>query len=207
MSNVTEQPPRLGSRGRIPRRPIDRLVDKVKVDDETGCWEWQGYVTPNGYGAMVLGSRVDNSVRREFTHRVAWTELVGPIPDGLHIDHLCRNTICCNPGHLEPVTPRINALRSESPAALNARKAACVEGHPFDAENTYVNPTTGGRRCRTCQRDYERETWHLRPRPVDKAPRSFQVDNAVWFRAQEKAVAEGTTLPQVLRAFLAQYVD
>jgi hypothetical protein len=81
--------------------------------------------------------------------------LVGPIPEGLHLDHLCRVPACVNPTHLEPVTPRENALRGETLPAANSLKTHCIHGHPFTAENTMPN-TRGGRKCRTCHRETQR---------------------------------------------------
>jgi hypothetical protein len=85
-------------------------------------------------------------------HRAAYTLLVAPIPDGLTIDHLCRNTSCVNPAHLEPVTQRENGLRGTSPAAVNARKVECVNGHPLSGDNLHIG-TDGSRRCRICNRN------------------------------------------------------
>lgn len=111
----------------------------------TGCIEFTGFRTRDGYGRVAKGSR------RPSAHRAAYELLVGQIPEGMELDHLCRNPSCVNPGHLEPVTPRENTLRSDNPAALNARKTHCKQGHEFTDENTYRTP--GGRReCRTCTR-------------------------------------------------------
>lgn len=78
----------------------------------------------------------------------------GPIPEGLQIDHLCRNTQCCNPDHLEAVTQRVNIMRSESFSAVNARKQACPKGHPYTPENTSIDRSHGDerRKCRECNR-------------------------------------------------------
>ena len=133
-------------------RPVlERMLDKVTIAD-TGCWQWCGATEPRGYGVMWAGAKLG----RQLVHRVAYTELVGPIPEGLVIDHLCRNTGCLNPDHLEPVTQRINVLRGEAPSAIHAVKTHCVNGHEYTPENTYVYESTGIRRCRTCDREFSR---------------------------------------------------
>lgn len=87
-------------------------------------------------------------------HRLVWELLVGPIPQGKQIDHLCRNHACVNPEHLDIVTQRTNLLRGFGAAGLNARKTECKNGHPFTPENTYLYPAGRGRgtwrNCRTC---------------------------------------------------------
>jgi len=119
----------------------------VKVDrwDPDHCWEWTGAKIPGGYASLAVPG-----TSQVGAHRVAYELCIGPIPGGLHLDHLCRNRGCVNPKHLEPVTSRENILRGQSPGALNARKTHCKQGHEFTAENTYV--IQGGRRCRACNR-------------------------------------------------------
>lgn len=121
-----------------------------RVDKGATCWEWTGGKVGRGYGAAYV-----DGVQRP-AHRVAYEELRGPVPDGLDLDHLCRNRACVNPDHLEPVSRRVNLLRS--PITLTARKAAqveCVNGHEFTPENTAINKN-GTRRCRECVRIRQR---------------------------------------------------
>lgn len=92
-------------------------------------------------------------------HRVVWTLWRKPIPQGLTIDHLCRNKGCANPRHLEPVAHRENVLRGVSPAARHAQKIHCTNGHEFTPENTYRYG--GGRFCRACR---DRNRWSYRHR-------------------------------------------
>lgn len=117
-----------------------------------GCWEWAGATNGVGYGVLALG----RNGPKVLAHRLAYEQWVGPIPDGLTIDHLCRNPGCVRPDHLEPVTQRVNTLRGTSPSAAQAKQTHCKRGHPFDEANTHIT-TTGKRNCRTCHRDYERE--------------------------------------------------
>jgi hypothetical protein len=134
----------------------DRFWDQV---DTTGiCWDWQGS-TSDGYG---LFGRSDRHVQQ--AHRYAYEDLVGPIPDELQLDHLCRNRRCVNPDHVEIVTNRINALRGFGVSGINARQTHCIHGHPFDEANTYYKPD-GGRQCRACRRETDKsERRRNRPR-------------------------------------------
>lgn len=92
------------------------------------CWEWKGYVGPNGYGRLIWCHRHDRKMLH--AHRVAYELMVGPIPDGLQIDHLCRNRRCVNPNHLEPVTAHTNVVvRGLGLSAENAAKKFCKRGH------------------------------------------------------------------------------
>jgi hypothetical protein len=84
-------------------------------------------------------------------HRYAYEALVGPIPDGKQIDHLCRNRACCNPEHLEPVTIQENIRRGEGPQAINARKTHCIRGHALSGDNLYLVPKSGRRNCVICR--------------------------------------------------------
>lgn len=125
--------------------PVARLLEKVNKRPD-GCWIWTASGFWDGYGKFHLDGK---SVR---AHRASYELFVGPIPDGLVIDHLCRVPRCVNPQHLEPVTVRENTLRSPiaSPPMLGAR-THCNHGHEYTPENTYVRPH-GARLCRECGR-------------------------------------------------------
>lgn len=116
----------------------------VQITDT--CWLWEGSLT-DGYGKFEPTTHIYYRA-----HRYAYEMIVGPIPEGLTLDHLCRVRHCVNPSHLEPVSIGENNLRGESIAAQNARKTICKYGHPLDADNTWIVPSTGFRRCRTCAR-------------------------------------------------------
>lgn len=108
------------------------------------CWEWTGTRDQDGYGMFS-----DRPKYRWITrsHRWSYEFFIADIPDGLDLDHLCRNRACVNPWHLEPVTNEVNARRG----AEARRKDVCPASHPYDAQNTYINPL-GRRVCRICKR-------------------------------------------------------
>ncbi|WP_352237126.1 HNH endonuclease signature motif containing protein [Lentzea sp. NBRC 102530] len=135
----------------------DRFWRKVSVNSETGCWEWIAALRSNGYGAYFAGPDDRNAL----AHRVAYRTLVEAIPPGLDLDHLCRVRRCVNPAHLEPVTRRTNLLRGETVVAARAAQTHCVNGHEFDAANTYIR-SAGTRDCRACHRNRERRRAHVK---------------------------------------------
>lgn len=118
-----------------------RLLSKTVVD-ESGCWLWTAAIDANGYGMLGVPDRTNRA------HRLVYELRVGPIPEGLQLDHLCRVRRCVNPEHLEPVTSHENTRRSP---LHRGNQDHCLNGHPYDEENTYRSPN-GWRKCRTCQR-------------------------------------------------------
>ena len=127
-----------------------RIVEKIAMGAE--CWLWLGAVSSSGYGRTTMNGRGAPA------HRVVYEALLGPIPDGMTLDHLCRNRLCVRPDHLEPVTMRENTLRGVGPTAVNAAKTHCAKGHPLSGDNLgTLGPDGKWRRCRTCLRQTQRE--------------------------------------------------
>lgn len=123
-----------------------------------GCWEWTGTKASTGYGLLSVNGK------NEGAHRVSVILSGREIPHGMHIDHLCRNPICVNPGHLEVVSPGENILRGETITAANVEKTHCPNGHPLSGENLDAYALKNGRRaCRECMRQRCRD-WHWRNR-------------------------------------------
>lgn len=123
-----------------------RFLRKL-TPQEGGCWLWPT-VSSHGYGRIATGKG-----RREYAHRWMYEHLVGPIPEDLTIDHLCRVRACVNPDHLEAVPHRVNILRGCSPSLAGFRKGTCGRGHPKTAENMYMRKDRPGKwNCRACAR-------------------------------------------------------
>lgn len=129
--------------GHKPTTIAGRIMAKVAISP-TGCWEWTG-ANAHGYGHITIAGRVLG------THRVMYEEKVGSIPDGLHLDHLCRNPPCCNPDHLEPVTALENIHRGTSPKIVAHLAGTCTRGHDL-ATYAYRRKSTGQVvYCRACR--------------------------------------------------------
>lgn len=122
-----------------------RFWDKVRQEGD--CWLWTAYTT-GGYG------RFRANRQNWAAHRLAYEELVAPIPNGLVLDHLCRNRTCINPDHLDPVTPGVNVLRGETFVRTNAEKTHCINGHEYTPDNTgSQSSSTPKRYCKQCERN------------------------------------------------------
>lgn len=130
---------------------IETVWERINKTDT--CWLWTGGLNQDGYGKMSLNSKT------KVVHRWLYEQLVGPIPGGLQIDHLCRVRNCVNPSHLEPVTPQENIRRGMRGQGYlrgpnKTKKTHCKNGHEFTNENTYLGKK--GHRiiriCRACRR-------------------------------------------------------
>jgi hypothetical protein len=134
----------------------------AKVRKTKTCWEWIGAksvrnpkFTPVYYGVYTTKLPAK---RRFYAHRFSYELHNGPIPKGLQIDHVCKNTLCVNPSHLEAVTPRVNVLRGNTTAAAHSKKTHCPKGHPYTGENLIQRIHRGMlvRECRECKRAHLR---------------------------------------------------
>ena len=135
--------------------PVARFWAKVEKTDT--CWLWTAGTGGYGYGSFNPDGRRDGPRRNVAAHLYAYRLLVGEVPEGLELDHLCRNKRCVNPAHLEPVTHRENVLRGTGPTAENAKKTTCVRGHDLtDPANVYPG---SNRKCVTCAREFARRQY------------------------------------------------
>ena len=145
------------------RSPLYRFLQKIWIDD-AGCWLWTASMDRHKYGQFR-----ERPGRMVLAHRWGYEHLVGPIPNGLCLDHLCRITWCVNPEHLEPVTMKTNINRGLPPLVsgrFHADKTHCAKGHPFSEENTRVEwrKLESGRmgihrQCRECSRKKSLAYW------------------------------------------------
>ena len=127
----------------------------ARVDKSAGpdaCWPWLGATVSKGYGSVGVPNG-DGTFRTVGAHRAMYEMEVGPIPDGLQIDHLCRNVICVNPAHLEPVTQAENMRRRRY-----AEVRKCWKGHDLSGPDALMSAGEGKSRCRQC-RDQYRAKW------------------------------------------------
>ena len=124
------------------------------VEKTETCWLWHGEMGPGGYGRLT-----DSATRKRYmAHRYSYELHVGPVPEGLCLDHLCRVRSCVRPDHLEAVTMRENTMRGDTPARRNHEKTACIHGHPYDETNTSFG-LKGRRHCRQCRKRIDHARW------------------------------------------------
>jgi len=130
----------------------DRIERKISPEPNTGCWLWAGGDAGEGYGASYHNKKVKRA------HIVVYELLVGPVPQGLTLDHTCRVRCCVNPDHLEPVTRVVNIMRGEGACAKHARKTHCPQGHEYTRENTQLWKTY--RYCKACHNKLTLAAYH-----------------------------------------------
>jgi hypothetical protein len=133
-------------RGQSKKGISGRFWERVSPEPNSGCWIWTGAATAAGYGQMVANRK------HRYAHRISYEMHVGAIPNGLELDHRCRNTFCVNPDHLEPVTHAENVRRGLGPERAGKRqrdKTRCPNGHPYTEGNIYYR-ANGNRDCRIC---------------------------------------------------------
>ena len=151
---------------RITLRLLTNLFSKIQISTthfykNDPCWEWIAFRDKDGYGRYtVWHSRFQPNIKTANwpVHRLVYQLFVELIPHNLVTDHLCVNRCCVNPAHLEIVIGKINTLRGEfAPAAINARKTHCSNGHPFTSEHLATSPSivTKIRKCRTCYNEWQ----------------------------------------------------
>jgi len=126
------------------KTPEERLMEKIEINEITGCWIFTGSINNKGYGQINVNGKL------MYSHRLAYELFVGTLDPNLTIDHLCRVTDCCNSDHLEQVSMRENIMRGDTITAAHAKKTECPQGHLYDLANTYIRPN-GGRDCLACR--------------------------------------------------------
>jgi hypothetical protein len=145
--------------------PLVRLQAKIIIDVTTRCWLWTGTTANKGYGTLSV-RQPDGGSRPVYVHRFMYETVHGPIPDELVIDHLCRVHNCCNPEHLEAVTPQTNSLRGIQRQVLIHNSGVCSQGHLMDESNSMRTMRTNGKPrlvCRTCHYA-RRRLWQAKKR-------------------------------------------
>jgi hypothetical protein len=130
---------------------VERFWSRVAKGAAHECWVWTGAQFNGGYGRFKAAGR------DTVAHRWSYEMVNGPVPNGLQLDHLCRNRLCVNPAHLEAVTARTNVLRGETITAANIAKTHCAKGHPFSGTNLIIARNGTKRLCRICKNEYSRQ--------------------------------------------------
>lgn len=147
-TNMSKPGPKPKSTKRM-NRTIDRFFERL-LYAESGCWEWTGNLTREGYGQISYGQGTKATARCVTTHRFSYELFLGEIPFKHHVHHRCGNRACCNPDHLEAIPVRTHLALHDSPVGQAIRTTHCPKGHPYDEANTYRYRNV--RHCRACQR-------------------------------------------------------
>lgn len=126
----------------------DRIQSKISPEPNSGCWLWTASLDGKGYGQISMNGRPRRA------HRVVYEAERGPIPAGLDLDHKCRNPVCVNPDHLEPVTRAVNLARGIGNRAALKAKTHCKNGHEYSGANVVIQARPdrkySTRRCVAC---------------------------------------------------------
>lgn len=162
--------------------PLPDVSDPLVTAPNTPCWVWTA-AKSHGYGAFT--PYPSGGGRTAVAHRISYMEANGALDCNLHIDHLCRNTSCVNPDHLEAVTPKVNQHRGSGWAGRKARTTHCPAGHPYDDKHTMTS-AQGRRACRECHRLRENER---RKDPLIRAERARKQREYYSRKSEEKTVA------------------
>ena len=148
----------------MPDLVLERFWEKVEVNEKTACWNWLGSLFSSGYGQFKL-----THTKNVRAHKFAYEVNRGKVPEGLTLDHLCRNRKCVNPNHLEPVTQKENLMRGNSIQAMNSKKTHCNKGHSLSGDNLYIH--NNKRYCKICTNETKR-IFYLRHPNYDKNRRN-----------------------------------
>lgn len=146
----------------------EKILRRI-IEDERGCWRWQGARDDRGYGILKIGGHKTRA------QRLSYRLFIGEIPPGQDIHHRCGNPGCVNPAHLEAVEKSEHVELSANNVTLyNRAKTHCVYGHPFDEANTLIRKG-GGRICRICNNRRVKE-WHARQGKKTRRPAGVVVE-------------------------------
>ncbi len=133
---------------------LDRFDEKYQKGSSDECWQWLASTNEQGYGQIKADYGLGN--KKYYAHRVAFEKAKGPVPEGLVVDHICKNPGCVNSAHLRAVTKLENTMIGNGFYAVNGRKTHCDRGHLFSPENTVIRSDGGKRRCRICKNFQEK---------------------------------------------------
>ena len=135
----------MGLRTQEAKRLVSTIRFQSKVDKTGKCWVWKAARVGNGYASFWVGGGHGSM----YAHRISYIAAIGEIPEGIQLDHICRNRACVNPEHLEPVTCKENVKRG---LKVDLKETCGAGLHEWSEENIYTAPSTGRRLCKPCRR-------------------------------------------------------